>query len=67
MTASRTLRDVVGLDNRLPRIADATLVVIDFQNTYRTGVMALHGDEPALASGARFLAAARRRPGRPRR
>ncbi|MEU6868360.1 isochorismatase family protein [Streptomyces sp. NPDC046876] len=58
-TASTTLRDVIGLDNGLPRLADATLVMIDFQNTYRTGVMALEGADQALAAGARLLAAAR--------
>lgn len=58
-TASTTLRDVVGLDDRLPALAEATLVLIDFQNTYRTGVMALEGVDEALAAGARLLAAAR--------
>ncbi|WP_436775222.1 isochorismatase family protein [Yinghuangia sp. YIM S09857] len=57
--ASRTLRDVIGIDNALPKLADATLVLIDFQNTYRSGVMALEGAEPALVAGARLLAAAR--------
>lgn len=59
MSVSTTLRDVIGLDSRLPRLADATLVLIDFQNTYRTGVMALEGAEEALAAGARLLSAAR--------
>ncbi|MFH8615027.1 isochorismatase family protein [Streptomyces sp. NPDC017979] len=59
MSASTTLREVVGLDGRLPALADATLVLIDFQNTYRTGVMALEGVDEALAAGARLLAAAR--------
>ncbi|MEU9377523.1 isochorismatase family protein [Streptomyces sp. NPDC048255] len=59
MNASATLRDVIGLDNTLPRLGGATLIMIDFQNTYRTGVMALDGAEPALAAGARLLAAAR--------
>ncbi|MFF4159232.1 isochorismatase family protein [Streptomyces sp. NPDC001678] len=59
MSVSTTLRDVIGLDGRLPGLADATLVMIDFQNTYRTGVMALEGAEEALAAGARLLAAAR--------
>ncbi|MFB7665860.1 isochorismatase family protein [Kitasatospora sp. NPDC056138] len=59
MTASTALRDVIGLDNRLPRLADTTLIMIDFQNTYRTGVMALEGAEQALAAGGRLLAAAR--------
>ncbi|MEU5432131.1 isochorismatase family protein [Streptomyces sp. NPDC020719] len=58
-SASTSLRDVMGLGNELPRLADATLIMIDFQNTYRTGVMALDGAEPALAAGARLLAAAR--------
>lgn len=59
MTVSPTLRDVFGLGNPLPRLADATLIMIDFQNTYTTGVMALEGAEDALAAGARLLAAAR--------
>ncbi|RLU81356.1 cysteine hydrolase [Streptomyces griseocarneus] len=59
MPASTTLRDVVGLDNRLPALADSALIMIDFQNTYRTGVMALENAEAALAAGARLLAAAR--------
>ncbi|UQW99540.1 isochorismatase family protein [Streptomyces sp. RerS4] len=59
MAISKTLRDVSGLDDALPRLADSTLVLIDFQNTYRTGVMALQGAEEALAAGARLLAAAR--------
>ncbi|GGT62216.1 cysteine hydrolase family protein [Streptomyces purpureus] len=59
MPVSTTLRDLIGLDNQLPRLADTTLLMIDFQNTYRTGVMALEGAEPALAAGARLLSAAR--------
>lgn len=43
--------------------------MIDFQQTYRSGVMALEGAEQALAAGARLLAAARamRRAGGARR
>ncbi|MFE3766739.1 isochorismatase family protein [Streptomyces sp. NPDC059104] len=59
MTASVSLRDVIGLDGTPPRLAESTLVLIDFQNTYRGGVMALDGAEAALAAGARLLAAAR--------
>lgn len=59
MSASMTLRDVTGLGDTLPRLGETTLILIDFQNTYRTGVMALDGAEPALAAGARLLAAAR--------
>ncbi|MFF3013252.1 cysteine hydrolase family protein [Streptomyces sp. NPDC057939] len=56
---STTLRDLNGLDNRPPRLADSVLVMVDFQNTYRTGVMALEGVEEALAAGARLLERAR--------
>ncbi|CAM5242169.1 Isochorismatase family protein OS=Streptomyces alboniger OX=132473 GN=CP975_32570 PE=4 SV=1 [Streptomyces alboniger] len=56
---STTLRDVIGLDNRPPRLGESALIMIDFQNTYRTGVMALPGSDAALAAGARLLARAR--------
>ncbi|MFF5704911.1 cysteine hydrolase family protein [Streptomyces sp. NPDC012794] len=58
-TASTALRTLIGLDGRPPRLADSVLVMIDFQNTYRTGVMALDGAEEALAAGARLLERAR--------
>ncbi|WP_406447425.1 isochorismatase family protein [Streptomyces sp. NBC_00876] len=56
---STTLRDAIGLDSRPPRLSDSVLIMIDFQNTYRTGVMALEGAEEALAAGARLLERAR--------
>lgn len=59
MSASTTLREVIGLPDTLPRLSESVLVMVDFQNTYRSGVMALEGAEPALAAGARLLAAAR--------
>ncbi|MFF0214186.1 isochorismatase family protein [Streptomyces vinaceus] len=58
-TASASLREVSGLPGTLPRLAESTLIMIDFQNTYRSGVMALEGAEQALAAAARLLAAAR--------
>ncbi|GAA2461315.1 isochorismatase family protein [Streptomyces mauvecolor] len=58
-TPSTTLRDVAGLDNRPPKLSESVLIMIDFQNTYRTGVMALEGAEEALAAGARLLERAR--------
>ncbi|MGW0401184.1 cysteine hydrolase family protein [Streptomyces sp. NPDC003002] len=58
-TPSTTLRDVIGLDNQPPKLSDSVLIMIDFQNTYRTGVMALEGVEEALAAGARLLERAR--------
>ncbi|MFF4171695.1 isochorismatase family protein [Streptomyces sp. NPDC001744] len=59
MTASPTLREVIGLPRELPRLSESVLIMIDFQNTYRTGVMRLDGAEEAVAAGARLLAAAR--------
>ncbi|MEU3465982.1 isochorismatase family protein [Streptomyces sp. NPDC006733] len=59
MTASTTLRDVIGLPGALPRLNASVLIMIDFQNTYRSGVMRLDDAERALAAGARLLAAAR--------
>ncbi|MFF3841586.1 isochorismatase family protein [Streptomyces sp. NPDC001930] len=59
MTASTTLRDVIGLPQYLPRLSESALIMIDFQNTYRTGVMRLDEAERAVAAGARLLAAAR--------
>ncbi|MEV0583509.1 cysteine hydrolase family protein [Nonomuraea sp. NPDC050310] len=58
-TVSPTLREVVGLPAELPSLAGATLVLIDYQNTYRTGVMALPDAERALEAGARLLERAR--------
>lgn len=59
MSVSTTLRDVIGLDGVLPALSASTLIMIDFQNTYTTGVMALPGADAALDAGARLLAAAR--------
>ncbi|MFE5867431.1 isochorismatase family protein [Streptomyces roseifaciens] len=56
---STTLRDVIGLDNRPAGLGDSVLIMVDFQNTYRSGVMALEGAEEALAAGARLLERAR--------
>ncbi|WP_406313664.1 cysteine hydrolase [Streptosporangium sp. NBC_01639] len=58
-TASPTLRQVIGLPTGPARLADSTLVLIDYQNTYRTGVMALSAADRALAAGARLLERAR--------
>ncbi|MFC8012931.1 isochorismatase family protein [Streptomyces cinereoruber] len=59
MTASTTLREVIGLPQEPPRLGESALIMIDFQNTYRAGVMRLDGAEEAVAAGARLLAAAR--------
>ncbi|MVZ99111.1 isochorismatase family protein [Actinomadura sp. LD22] len=59
MTVSTTLRDVIGLDGALPALPAATLILIDYQNTYRTGVMALPGADRALEAASRLLDRAR--------
>lgn len=56
---STTLRAVIGLDDQPPRLSESALILIDFQNTYRTGVMALTGADEALAAAARLLERAR--------
>ncbi|MET9341066.1 cysteine hydrolase family protein [Nonomuraea sp. NPDC003804] len=58
-TASPTLRQVIGLPTDPACLADATLVLIDYQNAYSTGVMALPAADRALAAGARLLERAR--------
>ncbi|MFG3344074.1 isochorismatase family protein [Streptomyces sp. NPDC048018] len=58
-TPSATLRDVIGLDRTPASLADATLILIDYQNTYTRGVMELTGWEAALDAAAELLARAR--------
>ncbi|GAA2900509.1 hypothetical protein GCM10020220_107340 [Nonomuraea rubra] len=59
MTVSTTLREVNGLNAALPSLSTSTLILIDFQNTYRTGVMALPDADRALNAAARLLERAR--------
>ncbi|MFC7813845.1 MULTISPECIES: cysteine hydrolase family protein [unclassified Streptomyces] len=54
-----TLRQLNGFDDTPAKLADSTLVLIDYQNTYTTGVMELDGWQDALDAGARLLARAR--------
>ena len=55
-----TLRNVAGLPSKPNALADSALIMIDCQNTYREGIMALSGVEAALAEGQRLLEHARR-------
>ncbi len=59
MTEVHTLRGLAGLDPTPCALAESALVMIDCQNTYRQGVMALVGVEEALAEAARLLARGR--------
>lgn len=56
MSASKTLRDIAGLDNSPTTIGNSALVLIDCQNTYREGIMQLEGVEPALVQCQKLLA-----------
>ncbi|AXR74280.1 MULTISPECIES: isochorismatase family protein [Auritidibacter] len=57
--ARTTLRQLNGFDDTPAALADSTLIMVDFQNTYTTGVMELDGWEPALDAAADLLAKAR--------
>jgi nicotinamidase-related amidase len=59
MTAPKTLLELAGADLSLPRLSEACLVLIDLQNEYRTGPLALPGADAAIANAARLLARAR--------
>ncbi|MEV7192223.1 isochorismatase family protein [Streptomyces sp. NPDC093510] len=54
-----TLRELNGFDQTAAKLSDATLILIDFQNTYTQGVMELDGWEQSLDAAARLLARAR--------
>ncbi|MFG2121419.1 isochorismatase family protein [Streptomyces sp. NPDC048710] len=54
-----TLRELNGLDRTPASLADATLILIDYQNTYTRGVMELAGWPEALDAAADLLARAR--------
>ncbi|MGT2434598.1 cysteine hydrolase family protein [Bradyrhizobium betae] len=59
MTAPKTLLELSGADLNPPRLADSCLVLIDIQNEYRSGPLALPDAEPAIAVAAKLLARAR--------
>ncbi|MFD8783991.1 isochorismatase family protein [Kitasatospora sp. NPDC059599] len=54
-----TLRALNGLDEKPASLGDATLILIDYQNTYVRGVMELEGWREALDAAADLLARAR--------
>src|ERR1700759_224093 len=54
-----TLRTLSGMPSTPARLADSTLVMIDCQNTYTRGGMALDGVSDALDEAARLLERAR--------
>jgi nicotinamidase-related amidase len=59
MPEPTTLRALSGLPSTAGSLADSTLIMIDCQNTYTQGVMALDGVEAALDEAATLLQRAR--------
>ena len=59
VTASTTLREIVGLGQQAAPLKDSALVMIDCQNTYRSGIMQLTGVEQALQEAQKLLHMAR--------
>ena len=59
MPEPTTLRALGGLPSEPASLADSTLIMIDCQNTYTRGVMALDGVAAALDEAAKLLERAR--------
>ncbi|MEV5321645.1 cysteine hydrolase family protein [Streptomyces sp. NPDC052687] len=57
--ATTTLRTLMGFDETPASLADATLILVDYQNTYVRGVLELDGWQAALDSAAGLLDRAR--------
>lgn len=57
--ASTTLREIVGIGQQPAALNDSALIMIDYQNTYRRGVMKLTGVEEALKEAKKLLEMAR--------
>jgi len=57
--ATTTLRELNSFDQDPAQLADSTLILIDYQNTYTQGVMELDGWADALEAAADLLARAR--------
>lgn len=59
MSSAFTLLSLSGADLTPPPLAEAALIIIDMQNEYLSGPLALPGAAAAVAAGARLLTAAR--------
>ena len=59
MPEPTTLRALSGLPSTPASLTDSTLILIDCQNTYTQGVMALENVEPAIEQAAQLLERAR--------
>jgi nicotinamidase-related amidase len=58
-TPSTTLRELNGLGHTPSRLSESALIMIDYQNTYREGIMKLEGVEEAIEEGRKLLEKAR--------
>ena len=56
---STTLRELTGMPTAPAALPGSALIMIDLQNTYTRGVMALEGVEPAIEEAAKLLERAR--------
>ncbi|MFI8965824.1 isochorismatase family protein [Streptomyces sp. NPDC053493] len=56
---STTLRELSQFDQTPATLANSTVILVDYQNTYTRGVMELDGWQPALDAAATLLAKAR--------
>lgn len=59
MTVPKTLLEMSGADLTPPNLSESCLVLIDIQNEYRAGPLALPDAEPAIEAAASLLARAR--------
>ncbi|MFG2552584.1 cysteine hydrolase family protein [Streptomyces sp. NPDC048581] len=59
-SGTTTLRKLNGFADKPASLATATLIMVDYQNTYTRGVMELDGWQPALDAAAELLSAARK-------
>lgn len=64
MSSPKTLFALANREPRPPRLGDATLILIDYQNEYLDGPVALSGAQEAVVQAARLLQAVRRAGGR---
>lgn len=61
MQSTRTLLQIVGAERQPAKLCDSCLVLIDLQNEYMAGPVALPDAEAAVANASRLLAEARHR------
>jgi nicotinamidase-related amidase len=59
MTAAKTLLQLAGADLTPSKVADACLILIDLQNEYLSGPVAVRNPDYAIANTARLLSRAR--------